>query len=185
MKRPMALLLFCIASVQAENIRVEFDPSKTKVEYTVNSTLHTVQGTFALKRGAMEYDSATGKASGEIVIDAASGRSGNDSRDGKMHKAVLESARYPEIRFLPDRVEGVPGEAESEVKLHGQFLLRGTAHEMTMTARVRKENGLVKAKAEMSIPYIQWGLKNPSVMFLKVADKVAVRIEADVTMGAK
>ena len=175
-------LILILFSLRAENVHVQFDPARTKVEYTVDSTLHTVHGTFQLKRGAIDYDTVTGKASGEIVIDAASGASGSDGRDSKMHKAVLESAKYPEIKFTPDRVEG---DAGSEVRLHGQFLLHGASHELTMTARLRKENGVAKATVELSIPYIQWGLKNPSVVFLKVADKVAVHIEADVKLGAQ
>ena len=59
---------------------------------------------FKLKHGALQLDPA-GKISGEIVVDATSGDSGSGMRDRKMHKEVLESERYPEISFRPDRVE--------------------------------------------------------------------------------
>jgi hypothetical protein len=69
------------------------DPAQSTVHWTLGSSLHTVHGTFALKRGSFRVDPATSKAGGEIVVDATSGKSGNDGRDRKMHKDVLESAR--------------------------------------------------------------------------------------------
>ncbi len=49
-------------------------------------------------------DFATGKAVGEIVIDPQSGESGSQARDQRIHRNILESDRYPEISFVPDRV---------------------------------------------------------------------------------
>lgn len=185
--------MFCCAAallatlpLRAEVVRLSFEPSRTRVAYTVDSTLHKVNGTFDLKRGAIEYDTSTGQAGGELVIDAASGKSGSNGRDGKMHKAVLESAKYPEIRFVPDRVEGqVAAGAESEVRLHGQFLLHGATRELTMTAKVRKTGALLKTSSAFQIPYVQWGLKNPGNFLLKVADTVEIRIEAEAALAEK
>src|SRR5208282_1303191 len=69
------------------------DPDQSKVHWELGTTLHTVHGTFAFKNGTFHLDPATGKASGEIVVYATSGDSGNDSRDKKMHQDVLESAK--------------------------------------------------------------------------------------------
>src|SRR5256714_14744740 len=82
------------------------DPAQSKVHWALGSTVHTVHGSFAFKKGTLRLDTSTGKARGEIIVDATSGNSGNDSRDKKMHKEVLESARYAEVIFRPDRVEG-------------------------------------------------------------------------------
>jgi len=49
----------------------------------------------------VEYDFASGKSSGKLVIDARSGQSGNGARDKRMHRTILESDRYPENRFYP------------------------------------------------------------------------------------
>ena len=81
-------------------------------------------------RGSLQVDPATGKASGEIVVDATSGKSDNDGRDKKMHKDVLESAKF-------------------------------------------------------GVPFIEWGLKNPSTWLLKVEHSVSVELELKGAMERK
>ncbi len=90
----------------ASEIILGIDPVQSKVHWTLGTTAHTVHGSFAFKKGNLQLDTSTGKASGDIVVDATSGNSGNDSRDKKMHKEVLESGQYAEVVFRPDRVEG-------------------------------------------------------------------------------
>ena len=46
------------------------------ISFFLESSAHSVHGTFRVKRGNISFDSATGKAGGEIVVDAASGESG-------------------------------------------------------------------------------------------------------------
>ena len=102
------------------------DPTQSAVQWTLGSTLHAVHGTFALKTGNLQFDPAKGTAGGEVVVDASSGRSGNDGRDRKMHKDVLESARFGEITFRPDRITGkLEMRGDSALQVHGVFLLHG------------------------------------------------------------
>src|SRR5467141_3918449 len=67
----------------ASEIVLGIDPARSKVHWTLGSTVHTVHGSFAFKKGTLQLDTSTGKASGEIIVDAASGNSGDDSRDRK------------------------------------------------------------------------------------------------------
>ena len=164
-------------SIHAEDTVLQIDPSQTKVEFTLADVLHTVHGTFLLKRGDMRFDAATGKASGELVVDATSGASGSGARDRNMHKNVLESARYPEIVFRPDRVEGkVTLQGTSHVGLHGIFSIHGAEHEITLPAVVENDDGKYAADIAFAVPYVQWGMKNPSTLFLRVSDKVEIGI---------
>ncbi len=63
---------------------VELTPENTKIKWTLGDVLHTVNGTFQLQRGKIDFDPETGKASGQVVVDVASGQSGNDARDRRM-----------------------------------------------------------------------------------------------------
>lgn len=166
------------AETSNDEIVLSLDPAQSKVHWTLGSTLHTVHGTFALKRGILRLDSATGKASGEIVADATSGESGNDSRDKKMHKEILESARYSEVVFRPDRVEGkVAVTGASTVQVHGTFLLHGAEHELTVPMQAELTPDHWKGTGKFNVPYIQWGLKNPSNFLLKADPSVDVELE--------
>ena len=49
-------------------IQLTLDPSRSKVHYTVDSTLHTVHGTFNVKSGTLTLDPASGKAKGEVIV---------------------------------------------------------------------------------------------------------------------
>src|SRR5271169_1252183 len=94
----------------ASEIVLTLDPAQSKVHWTVDSTLHTVHGTFALKSGNVHFDPETGRAGGKILVYAPSGESGNNSRDKRMHKEILETAKYPDVVFRPTQVDGKVGQ---------------------------------------------------------------------------
>jgi polyisoprenoid-binding protein YceI len=167
----------------AAPIVVNLDPAKSTVHWTLGSSLHTVHGTFALERGSLQIDPATGKASGEIVADATSGKSGNDSRDKKMHKDVLESRRFSEIVFRPDSFTGkLAGSGESVVQLHGVFLLHGSEHELTVPVQANLAGDHWTGSAKFGVPFIDWGLKNPSNWLLRVDHVVNVDLDLEGTL---
>ena len=175
--RLACVAILAASSIPAEDTVLQIDPSQTKVEFTLADVLHTVHGSFLLKRGDIRFDPATGKASGELVVDATSGASGSGARDGNMHKNVLESARYPEIVFRPDRMEGkVAPLGASKVALLGMFSIHGAEHEITLPAVVEADSGEYKAAIAFAEPYVQWGMKSPSTLFLRVSDKVEISI---------
>jgi polyisoprenoid-binding protein YceI len=154
------------------------DPATSKVHWTLDSSLHTVHGTFALKRGTLRVELASGKAGGEIVADATSGNSGNDGRDKKMHKEILESGRYAEVIFRPDRVEGkITPQGICSVQIHGAFVLHGGEHELTIPVQAELGTDHWSGTAKFDIPYIEWGLKNPSNFLLKANHVVNVELE--------
>lgn len=168
------------ASVEpsTKEIVLTVDPAKSAVHYSVSSSLHTVHGTFALKSGTLRLDPATGKAAGEIVVDAASGQSGSDSRDKKMHKEVLESTRFSDIVFRLDHLDGVvQPEGACNPQLHGVFVLHGSEHELTVPVQAVLKSEQWTGTATFSVPYNDWGLKNPGNFLLKVDHAVNIEVQ--------
>jgi polyisoprenoid-binding protein YceI len=167
----------------ARELDLEFDPAQTGATISLTGNFHTVEGSFTPKHGSVKYDPVTGKASGEIVFDATSGKTGNDGRDRKMHKDVLESARFPEISFRPDHADGaLAASADSTLQVHGIFSIHGADHELTIPVTVHLEGNTWTAKSAFQIPYAKWGMKNPmknpSVLFLRVAGFVDIQFHA-------
>ena len=179
---PSALLLFvAITSFAsaAEGVAFRLDARQSTVNFVLGDVLHTVRGTFHLKQGSLRLDPASGTLAGEIVVDAKSGNSGGAMRDRKMHREVLESDRYPEIVFRPDRVEGtvlLPG--KSSVRVHGIFSIHGSDHELTVPAEVETTSDHWAAVLHFAIPYAKWGMKNPSTLFLRVSESVDIDLTA-------
>jgi polyisoprenoid-binding protein YceI len=186
MKLMRLFVPFCVSAVLLAGESVPslprsfaIDPAQTKVEFALGSLLHTVHGDFHLKRGTLTFDPQTGKASGEIVVDAASGESGSPARDKRMHAAILEIAKYPEITFRPDRVDGkVASEGKSQVQLHGVFAIHGVEHEILLPVTVDAGGGQYNVIGIFEVPYVKWGMKNPSTLMLRVDDKVEITIHS-------
>lgn len=173
------LVGFVVSAVAAQDTKFQLDPAQTAVKFTLGDVLHTVHGTFQLKSGALQFEPASGKISGQIVVDAKSGESGSGMRDRKMHKEVLESERFPEIAFRPDRIEGtVAGQGKSSVKVHGMFNIHGVDREITVPADVEVSADHWTATVHFTVPYEKWGMKNPSTLFLRVNDSVEIDLVA-------
>lgn len=164
---------------------VTLSPAATNIHWTLDTTLHTVHGTFRLKSGSLQIDPATGDASGAIVIDAASGESGDTARDRRMHSVVLESARYPAITFRPTHVSGSIDLAKgSEVKVDGIFNLHGADHTVQLTVDLHPQStGVapvtsVALTTHFSIPFVAWGMKDPSTFVFRTEKQVAIDVDA-------
>ncbi len=123
---------------------------------------------------------------GIITVDAASGESGHSIRDDRMKSSVLEVNQFPEISFAPRQVVSHGNIAnEFPVKVHGQMLLHGVQHALTVSAVVSRDGNNVTIHSNFLIPYVQWGLEDPSIMMFKVAKEVAIDLTTVGRLGWK
>jgi polyisoprenoid-binding protein YceI len=169
----------------ASEIVLTLDPTQSTVHWSVGGSMHTVHGTFAMKSGTIHFDPQTGKAGGAIIVSATSGESGNGSRDARMHREILETAKFPEVVFRPAQVEGkVDPSGPSDVKLSGVFSIHGAGHDLTAHVHAQLSRDRWSGTASFDVPYVQWGIKNPSNFFLKVKPVVNVEVEMSGTIQA-
>jgi polyisoprenoid-binding protein YceI len=151
------------------------DPAGSRVSFHLDATLHAAEGTLALERGEIRFDLESGAAAGEIVIDATSANTDNDGRDKKLHREVLESATYPEVVFRPTSVKAnVDDRGTGTVTLTGVVAIHGGEHEVQVTATVSRDSDRIRAEGMLSVPYVAWGMHDPSVFVLRVAKVVEV-----------
>lgn len=173
-----------LAQAQSQSLKVVLDPAQTQVRWKLGADLHKVDGTFKLKSGEFIFNPSTGVAEGEILIDATTGESGNRDRDKRMHDEVLESARYPAIFFHPTQVKGAfkPGDTTQQVQAQGTFNIHGADHSMELPVKVETAGDMVTATTRFSVPYVAWGMKNPSKLLLRVSKQVEVEVIAKGTI---
>lgn len=168
-----------LAALGGRSGTLELEPQRSVVRFTLPGTLHETHGTFRIREGTVAVDGISGDASGLIVVDAASGESGNDTRDHKMQADVLEADRFPEIRFSPRHLDGTVGRDGSfDGTIRGVLTLHGADHDIAAPVRGWLLGSEVQASCRFSIPYVSWGIRDPSVLFLRVAREVSLDVEA-------
>jgi polyisoprenoid-binding protein YceI len=175
----LVVLAFAQRAVAAESLSgtLELDPAKTLVEFHLPGTLHTTHGKFKLVHGTIRADLATGEASGSVVVDARSGDTGIGARDNEMRESVLEAQRYPTITFEPRHVTGQLGkDGQLQGRLQGILTIHGAEHEIVVDVQGRLVGDNLVARTHFSVPYVEWGMEDPSVLFLTVAKKVDIDI---------
>src|ERR1700730_6403227 len=169
----LAVILAPAGLAQHETFVVNPDVSEVKI--TLKTTHELVNGTFHVQSGSIEFDRSTPKMSGSVVVLAGSGKTGNGSRDKKMNKDILEVEQHPTVSFEPKSYAGtIAPSGDSTIQATGIFTLLGTPHEITIPILVHLEGTTATAKAHLVVPYIQWGLKDPSFLFWKADKDVAL-----------
>jgi polyisoprenoid-binding protein YceI len=158
---------------------LHFDPAATTIRWTLKDILHTVHGTFQLKSGLMTLNEKTGVAEGEIIVETASGDSGNSARDRRMQKDVLESTKYPEAIFHPQKVTGVVLDGKTQnVTVEGTFTIHGVDHPLFLQVTTTQDGTTLTTKTSFEVPYVAWGMKDPSTLILRVGKTVQVKVDA-------
>jgi polyisoprenoid-binding protein YceI len=169
----VTLAIAPLALAQQETFTV--NPDASKVAFTLGGTGHHVDGTFHVQSGKIEFDPSASKISGLVVVAAGSGNSGEPGRDKKMNSDVLDTAHFAEVTFAPNSYQGsIAPSGDSTIQVSGVFTLHGTPHDITVPMQIHIEGTAISATGKFTVPYVKWGLKDPSIFILKVAKEVDI-----------
>ena len=173
-----AILLLAASPVLAQRQTFTIDPNASDVKMTLKTTHEIVNGTFHVDSGSIGYDPTSSSISGTVVVAAGSGKTGNDSRDKKMNKDILKVRQYSKVIFIPKSYIGtIDPYGDSTIQVAGVITLLGTPHDMTVPMHVLIDGDGCTAKTHFVIPYVQWGLKNPSFLIWKADNDVAIDLD--------
>src|ERR1700759_2209022 len=171
----VALALIFAPAALAQHQTFVANPDASEVKMTLKTTHELVNGTFHVQSGSIEFDSSTPKMSGSVVVLAGSGKTGNDNRDKKMNRDILKVEQHATVSFEPKSYAGIiPSSGDSNIQVSGIFTLLATPHEIAVPIVVHIEGSTATAKAHLVVPYVQWGLKNPSFLIWKADNDVAI-----------
>jgi polyisoprenoid-binding protein YceI len=174
--------LVFVSSALAQHQTFTVDPSASQVAFALAGSGHHVNGTFHVQSGSVDFDRMAHTISGSVVVAAGSGNSGEASRDKKMNNDVLDVEHYSEITFAPQKYDGTIAPAgDTTLQVSGTFTLHGVSHDLTVPMQIHIDGGALSAKTHFTVPYVKWGLKDPSVFILKVAKDVDI----DLTLVGK
>jgi polyisoprenoid-binding protein YceI len=173
----VALPLLFASSVLAQHQTFAVSPERSAVSFTLGGSGHETRGTFHVQNGSIDFDRTAPRLSGSVVVAAGSGKTGNDSRDKKMTNEVLDASHFAEVSFAPQSYSGmIAPTGDSTIQVTGTFTLHGTPHDLTVPMQIHIDGVNCTAETHFIVPYIKWGLKDPSVFILKVAKEVDVNL---------
>lgn len=140
--------------------------------------------TFHVQSGIIQFDRSAARMSGTIVVSAASGDSGDKGRDKKMHSDVLDVDHYTDVTFAPQSYQGsLASTGDSTIQVTGIFTVHGAPHDITVPMQVHIDGTNLTAKGKFVVPYVKWGLKDPSMFILKVAKEVQIDLSLSGTVS--
>jgi hypothetical protein len=171
----LALAVILAPAALAQHQTFAVNPDSSEVKMTLKTTHELVNGTFHIQSVSIEFNRSNPKMSGSVVVLAGSGKTGNDSRDKKMNKDILEVEQHATVSFEPKLYSGAIAPSwDSTIQVTGVFILPGTPHEITVPMLVHLDGANATAKTHFVVPYVQWGLKNPSFLIWKADNDVAI-----------
>ncbi len=169
----LAVTLSQTALAQHQTFAVNPDASEVKMK--LNTTHEVVNGTFLVQSGSIDFDRTASHISGIVIVAAGSGKTGNDSRDKKMNKDILKVDQFATVTFAPKTYNGmIAASGDSTIQVSGVFTLLGTAHDLTIPMQIHIDGSKATAKGQFVVPYLRWGLKNPSFLIWKAENEVAI-----------
>ena len=172
-----ALTLILAPVVLAQHQTFTVNPDTSEVKIKLNTTHEVVNGAFHVQSGSVNFDRTPSHISGTVVVAAGSGKTGNNSRDKKMNKDILKVEQFAAISFAPKAYAGtIAASGDSTIQVTGVFILLGVPHDLTIPMQIHIDGMKATARGQFVIPYVVWGLKNPSFLIWKAEDSVAVEL---------
>jgi YceI-like domain len=171
----LALAVILTPAALAQHQTFTVNPDASEVQMKLNTTHEVVNGTFHVQSGSINFDRTASHISGIVIVAAGSGKTGNDSRDKKMNKDILKVDQFAAVSFAPTTYSGtIVASGDSIIQVSGVFTLLGTAHDLTVPMQIHIDGSKATAKGQFVVPYVQWGLKNPSFLIWKAENNVGI-----------
>lgn len=178
-----ALTFALIPPALAQRETFQVSPDKSQIQFSLPATLHEVHGTFHISSGTISFSPGKGEIDGAVVVDARTGSSGEASRDKKMTQDQLKADQYTTVSFAPKAYTGnLAPEGDSDITVQGVFTLLGTPHDLSVPMHIHIDHGACTAKGSFTVPFVKWGVKDPSTFMLKVGKEVKVDLDLSGTL---
>ena len=181
---PLSLVLaLCLAQVAiAGNYQVDLN-AKNRVTFISDAPIEDIEGVTSAIDGYVSWpgDSLTPGAdyeSSEVYfeVELAGLKTGIGLRDRHLRDNYLETDLYP-YAFLAGHIVGVQiAKDTSRVELSGTFTIHGVERPFGTTCSVVRTGTTYHVMSEFEIRLTEHHIEVPSLMFLKVNEVIAVKL---------
>ena len=157
-------------------------PELSRVGFDGKSTLHDFSGVTSQVRGQFraDFDDPEGAWSGQVVVQAASLKTGVDGRDDGLRER-LDTAHHPELLFSIERfaptANGIDVEKQTATgELLGTMTIRGQARSVRMPLQIEVDpQKRVVVRGSMPLKLSDYGVPVPSQLgVINMQDEVVV-----------
>lgn len=166
------------------------DPTQSRASYAVQEViLNTVEGRTVIGatqsiRGdvLVDVDAPASSQLGEIVIGAQTLTSDSPLRDQRLRADYLESGRYPEVRFIPENIIGLPDTIDIgkpyTAKIEGVLTVKETSARITwdVTLTLEADRLVGSATTEIYMSTFEVGPIN-LIGWLQTEDAMQLRLD--------
>ena len=145
-------------------------PGESQLKYEVNETfindnnrLNLAVGTSPQVTGDIQIDPAAPSSStlGAITADISQFQSDSSRRDNALRDRFIESARYPNVTFVAQSIEGLPASYqegdELALKISGDLTIRDVTKPVTFDVTVKLEGDTLSGEAVTTILMSDFG----------------------------
>lgn len=163
-------LVWYATSTEAQVLTV----GKTTTSVNGKTSMASYTGTSDSLEGTL--DLASGEVSFKLLLETI--KTGNGTRDKDMYK-VLETSDFPYATFEGKLSDGFDFELEQNQKIlvQGTFTIHGVSHPLEVTVDLKPTPEGVLFHSFWPINITDYGIKRPSVFFMKVDDEHRIVIE--------
>jgi hypothetical protein len=71
------------------------------------------------------------------------------------------------------------------VELLGTIEIHRDSHDLGIPAKIHVDGGRLTGTARFTVPFVEWGMKDPSVFVLRVKKKVQVTLDLNGSVGGE
>jgi polyisoprenoid-binding protein YceI len=184
----MAVLVAGCMTAGAQDLPQIFhvNPARSSVTFSIPASGEAANGkpngvtngSLKVAKTNLRFVTADHQMSGQIIVRAASERSGDAGRDKAIRGQVLQAKQFPTITFAPARYEGnIDRTGTSTIQVAGVLTLAGKAHDMTVPVEVQSNGFELSIETKIVVPYVEWGLTDLGAAGLPGVTKVELDVK--------
>lgn len=168
----------------------KIDPAQSEASYTVQETiLQTVEGRTVVGKTngisgelVLDTENLVNSQLGKIRIDVEQLTSDSILRDERIRKSFLESSRYPEATFIPEKLIGLPEKLEEgqsySFQIEGYLTVKETTAKTTWEATLSLQDDKLVGSASTTVYMSVFDVGPISIAgFLETKDEMKLSID--------